>query len=239
MSQSKDGKGRTVFEILTGRNKKDLTPLEFQYHNPLNCRIGNKVILTNYLGFSDINFSVKKIFVYETRIQSKKFYHTDYHLVGISMALKSDIQLRLRFIPDNSSVNDLGNKIQLLQIYHSMEWDESFYNNVLLSDSGKFDINQDDEGNDLPEPVSFWRVEDVLDAYHARVTVLEDKNNNGVVEDDEISHFDVSYWDYHRDAIISPNCKQREFLTIEINDKSRYFTFLRGQEIGASQITLI
>ena len=42
---SANGRGRTLFEILTGRNKKDPRPVEFQHHNPLKARVGGFVTI--------------------------------------------------------------------------------------------------------------------------------------------------------------------------------------------------
>lgn len=236
---SQDGKGRTLWEILTGRNKRDLTPLELQYHNPLGARVGNTVSFAHEPEISGINFVIEKLSIYETKVKARKFYHTDYHLKGLSLGMDKPLRFRLRLIPDEDETNKLGSKVQLLQIYHSMEWDEGFYQNVLLSDSGEFHVNEDDQGNALAEPRKYWRIEDVLDAYHARVTVLADKDGNGTIEDDELERLDVTYWDYHRQTTNEAGVDYIEYLTVEMTDQSRYFTLLRGRDVDSSQIMVI
>lgn len=237
---SKDGKGRTLFEILTGRNKRDLTPLELQYHNPLGAKVGQTVSIDHDEEISGINFVLEKISVYETKIKERKFHHTDYHLKGVTLDRDRPLRLRLRLTPDEDETNKLGSKITLLTLYDEMEWDEEFHDNVLSNSEGIFDVNYDDDGKELSEPRRYWRIEDYLDPYHARVTVLADKDGNGTIEENELERLDVTYWDYSRETV-DGHTDQRfcEFLTIEMNDKSHYFTFLRGREVGAFQLSVI
>lgn len=236
---SKDGKGRTLWEILTGRNKRDLTPLELQYHNPLSAKVGCTVSIDHDEQTAGINFVIEKISIYETKVKDKKFYHTDYHLKGVTLDRERPLRLRLRLIPDADVSNKLGCKIMLLNLYDEMEYDEAFHDNVLLSESGIFDVNYDDEGNELPEPRRYWRVDDEVDPYHARVTVLADKDGNGTIEENELERLDVTYWDYHRDTTDANSVDFREVLFVEMNDQTHYFTFFRGQEVGAFQVTVI
>lgn len=238
MPPSKE-KGRTLWEILTGRNKRDLTPLELQYHNPLGARVGNTVSFEHEPEISGINFVIEKLSVYETRIKSRKFFHTDYHLKGLALGMDKPLRFRLRLVPDEDETNKLGSKVQLLQLYDEMEWDEGFHNGVLCNDSGEFHVNYDDEGRELAEARKYWRVEDVLDPYNARVTVLCDLDGNGTIEDDELERLNVTYWDYHRMTKDENQQEKLEFLTIEMDDKTRYFTFLRGTEVAAFQIVVI
>jgi hypothetical protein len=236
---SKDGKGRTLYEILTGRNKRDLTPLELQYHNPLGAKVGCFVNIDNDPDLGGINFVIERMSIYETKIKERKFYHTDYHLRGTTLDRDRPIRLRLRLIPDEDETNRLGCKVQVLRLYDEMEWDAGFHDNVLMSESGIFDVNYDDAGVELAEPRRYWRVEDVLDPYHARVTVLCDKDGNGKVEENEVERIDVTYWDYHRNTDDAVGQEFTEFLSVEMNDRSHYFTFLRGREVGAFQISVI
>jgi len=236
---SKDAKGRTLFDILTGRNKRDLTPLELQYHNPFGARVGQKVSFECLPEFANINFDIEKISVYETKVDERKFFHTDYHLKGVSIDADKPLRFRIRLIPDEDETNKLGCKVQLLHNYDGMEWDEGFYQGVLCSDTGVFEVNQDDEGVELAEPRKYWRVEDVLDPYRARVTVLVDKDGDGKIDDSELERYDVVYWDYHRETVDENNLPIIEFLSVEMNDKTRYFTLLRGTEVRASQVFII
>ncbi len=231
-------KGRTLFEILTGRNKKEVASLELQYHNPLGAKVGNTISFEHEKDISNINFVIEKMSVYETRISGKKFMHTDYHLKGVSIELEHPLRFRLRLIPDKDQNNKLGCRIHLLQLYDQCEWDEGLYA-IINNQEGIFQIDQDDLGNALDEPRRYWRVEDVLDPYHARVTLLKDDDGDGIVDIDELERLDMTYWDFHRNTVDENEQTFLEYLTVEMNDKTRYFTFLRGKDVDASQIMVI
>lgn len=254
---SKDGKGRTLWDILTGRNKRDLTPLELQYHNPLGAKVGCTVSIDHDEQCAGINFVIDRISVYETKVKERKFHHTDYHLKGVTLDRDRPLRLRLRLVPDEDETNKLGSKILLMSLYDERGWESTaeeiqagwygdqefgafFVDNVLGHPEGVFDVNQDDEGNALAEPRRYWRVEDVLDPYHARVTVLADKNGNGKIEEEELDRLNVTYWDYYRDTNDTVTQQQFiEYITVELNDETHYFTFLRGRAVGAFQVTVI
>lgn len=243
---SADGKGRTLFQILLGKNKRDLRPLELQYHNPLGAKVGNCVSFNHEEGIAGVNFFVEKIAVYETRVHGKKFYHTDYLLRGQTLDMDHPIRLRLRLMPDDSATNQLGCKVLVMYLYHEQGWDEGLFE-VLNDPMGEFHVNQDDDGNDLEEPWKYWRIEDVKDPYHARVTLLSDTDGDGTVEDEELERLQVTYWDFARDTYDEQEVQFTEYLTIELDETvvvgedgpSRYFTFFRGTEVDPEQIMVI
>jgi hypothetical protein len=253
---SKEGNGRTLWEILTGRNKRDLTPTELQYHNPLGAKVGCTVSIDHDEQTSGVNFVIEKMSVYETRVKEKKFYHTDYHLKGVTLDRDFPVRLRLRLVPDEDVTNKTGCRILLLNLYdeHSYEsteeerqegwfgdkqYGEFMTEDVLASPEGVFEVNQDDSGQPLDVPRRYWRVEDVLDSYHARVTVLKDVDGNGKVEEHELERLDYSYWDYYRDTVDDNGLKYTEYLYVEVNDTSGSFTFLRGREVGSEDQIMV
>lgn len=236
---SKDGKGRTIFDIITGNNQKDLTPLELQYHNPLKAKVGNTVSFDHEPDIKDINFVIEKISVYETKIGNRKFYHTDYHLRGIALEMDKPLRYRLRLSPDEDENNAIGCKLLLLNLYDEMEWDQSFFEDTLGDPSGEFWVKKDDSGQPLEEPRIYWRINDVVDSYHARQTILSDKDGDGTVEESELERHNIEYWDYSRMTKNAEDQDYLETLVVEMNDKTRYFTFLRGIELQAFQVTVI
>lgn len=238
---SADGQGRTLLEILTGKNKRDMTPLELQYHNPLEAKIGCTISFGHDPDMAGINFVIEKISVYETKVGRNKFYHTDYHLKGISLDVENYIRMRLRVTPDDNVANELGCKVQLLYLYDESSWDEGLFECV-NDPSGEFHVNYDDEGNELADDCvrKYWRPEvgglPVTDPYHAQETVLEDKDGDATVDEDELEHFQVTYWDFSRGTQDENAQAYIEALHIEMDDEERYFTFLRGQEIPSSEV---
>lgn len=236
---SADGRGRTLWEILAGLNQRDMRPLEFQYHNPLQAKVGCTCCFDHEPQISGINFVIERILVYHTRVGPKSFFHTDYDLKGTSLDHDAPVRLRLRLIRDENVEDQLGHRVQVLYLYHEMEYNEDLHRSTLADPTGEFHVNHDDEGNELEEPRKYWRIEDVTDPYKARQTVLRDTDGDGTIEDEELEHSSVTYWDFHRSTDDpDTNSEFTEFLTIEMDDTSGYFTFLRGREVLSSQITI-
>lgn len=248
-------KGRTLWEILTGRNKRDLTPLELQYHNPLKAKCGCTVTIDHDADTTGVHFTIERMAVYETIIGSKSYYHTDYLLKGVTLDRDRPLRLRLRLIPDDDTSNKLGSKVLLLNLYDEHDFDstpeevaagwfgdkqygEFMVENVLAHPEGIFEVNQDDNGVDLAEPWRYWRVEDVLDPYHAKVATLRDVDGDGKVDESEVSRAEATYWDYWRETVDAQGMKFIEYLTVEMDEKTRCFTFFRGREIGGFQVTV-
>jgi hypothetical protein len=231
-------KGRTIFEILSGRNKPDNTPLELKHYNPLTAKVGCTISIDNDPALSGTYPVIEKICVYETTVNNKKFYHTDYCLKAVTLSQSQPIFVKLRVIPDSNTFNKLGCKLQLLSLYTEMGWDKDFHDAVLNNGTGILDVNQDDEGNPLETPRRYWRCEGVTDPYHCQVTVLSDKDGDGKVEEEELERYPVMLWDYHRE-IEEYTVKHQEFLAIEMVNKTKYFMFYRGREVSATEIQII
>lgn len=239
---SADGRGRTIFEILTGRNKRDMTPLEFQHYNPLEAKVGCTVNFEHNEELGNINFFIEAIYVYETDVDGKKFYHTDYLLKGNSLNLQRPLRMRLRLSPDPDSTSELGHKMQVLKVTDELEYDEGL-EAVLNDESGIFQVTQDDDGNQFDESDyhNYHRVDQVRDPYVAKVTMLDDDNSNGEISQEELTNKEIVYWDYFRTDAVDPNTDQNftEYLNVEMNKESGMFLFLRGQEVPLFTVSVI
>jgi hypothetical protein len=257
MTPSADGRGRTLLEILTGRNKKDMTPLELQYHNPLKAKIGVSMSFKNTLiAPMKVNFFVQAIEVWETLIDRKKYYHTDYCLKGQTLDDPKPMRYRLRLTPDEDA--STGYQFRLMKDYYQCGWTEAesmnLLDGVLRDQDGEFHINEADDGTPLDEPLIFWRegdpreardaeghlIGDPLDPYSAKVTILKDLDGDGTVEDDELERLNVSYWDYSRLTHDEDLDRQvMEFLSVQMDEETRVFTFLRGEVVEPFQVEVI
>ncbi len=255
--KSADGKGRTLFEMLAGRNKRDMTAQELQVQNPLQAKVGWSVSVNYEADLSGCNFFVETIWVWETEIGGtsttlpKKFSHTDYNLKATVVGQDQPIRIKLRLIPDDNSSNELGHKIQVLRPYLEFGWkfvEENNFLDVLADEEGVFKILADRDGNaiDENEQPTYWRVDDVRDPYKCRVTVLKDRDGDGSVQKDELEYADYLVWDYHRDTT-NPETKQkfREFLNVEEeveydDEEPRciWFTIYTGREVEPFQIVI-
>lgn len=225
-------------DIILGRNKKPEGPVELQHYNPLGCRVGQSVSFQNDLTLSGINFFVEGISVYETKIGAKKFYHTDYWLRGVTMETPQPIRLHLRVIPNADTMG--GFDFQCLWPKDESGWDDGLFN-ALNDESHVFQVHEDDAGNSLEDPWSFQRIDGAVDPYKASLTVLRDKNGDGKVDENEAEKSSVSYWDYSRDDALDLETNQtfREFLYVDMNNDTRYFTIYRGRAVEPSQVMVI
>lgn len=237
IENSANGKGRTIWEIVSGQNRKDMTPLELQYHNPLKASVGVSMSFDHDPNLSGINFFLEGINVYNTK-PGKKIFHTDYVLRGRTLSAPKPIRLRLRVTPDEDA--DTGHTYQLFFLYNEMGWDEAFHDNVLGDPEAIIDVNHDDDGNELEKPRRYWRIDDVKQPYKAHLTTMKDADNNGSIEDDELETSKICYWDYHREKTDDETQeKSIEYLFIEMDLGTKYFTFLRGTDIQPFQVSVI
>lgn len=247
-------KGRTIWEILTGKKKQPITPMELRFHNPLGAKVGCVVEFEHEAELQGIGFVIEKIVVYETRIGTKKFFHTDYCLKGVALDREKPIRFRLRLMDDEDATNELGCKLQLLQAYHEMPFDQGLYdlcvangdNDPAFDEGGEktFKVNYDDEGQELEVPRRYWRIGgEQLGPYEAWVTTLKDEDGNGTVEESELEKSRLSYFDFYRLTQDEGEQEVLEYLTIELNNlelpkSQRTFTLWRGPEIQAFQVRL-
>lgn len=248
---SADGKGRTIWEIITGQNKKDMTPLELQYHNPLGAKVGCTLTFANRPEYAGVYFVIEKIVVYKTTIRNKDFFMTDYCCKGNARDWDKPERVRLRLIPDEDSMNELGHQCQLLKVYADFDYDKEFEEYVQANgghlpewdaeDEVTFKVNYEHYEDEvaMEQPWRYWRVDDVVDPYEARATTLADDDGSGTIEDDELEHASVTYWDFHRTAIDEEGEEITEFFNVERDDETGYFYMLKGTPIHARSITLI
>lgn len=234
---SGDGKGRTLFQRLFGLNKKDMTSKETKCYNPLNAKIGSTMSFDD-MEFRGINFLIESIEAYITTAAGKEFPHTDYCLKGIDQSQDKPLRLRLRVSPNKD--NAKGYQLELYRPYDEMKWDEGFYTNVLQAENHEFHIEQDDNGNQLDEPSIYWRVNGAEDPYSAVKTIMKDSNNDGKIEESEMDKEHVSYWDYSRETTnTDTQLSFLEYILVEMDDETKYFTLYRGRQMDAFQLSVI
>lgn len=234
---SADGKGRTILEILTGKSKRKMTPLELQYNNPLETKVGQIICFEHEAELKGISFVIDQIVVCETEVDGRKVYHTDYCLKGITAPLR----FRLRSIKNED--DKLGYTFQLLHLYDELSGSAAAAFLEYVSQNGDYDpdwdvqgevtfkINQDDEGQELAEPIRYWRVNEAVDPYEARQSILVDKI------DDKLDYRTVQVWDFSRIAWTPSGVDTEELLWIEL-DQEKNLTMFKGSEINSEQVVV-
>jgi hypothetical protein len=239
-----EAKGRTILDILLGRNKPDKRPTELKYHNPLGLKVGSIVEFDHEEELKGIGFSVERIIVYETKVGGDKFFHVDYCLKGISTTASKPLRFRLRLMEDEDATNEVGCILQLLQVFYELPFDQGLVD--MLNANGDHDdkydepgettfkVNYDDQGKELETPRRYWRIEGVPNAYKASVSDMKDDDKSGSVSEDEVKRYSVTYWDFSRLTEDDGDQEMTEYLTAELKDKT--ITVLRGPEVKAFQV---
>lgn len=250
---SQDGRGRTLFEILTGRNKRDMTPQETRIDNPLDARIGTIVIFQHEPELASVSFLVEAIWSWQVAVGDRSFPHTDYLLRASVPGRSEPLRYTLRCLPRPDDPADVGSQAQLLQTAMEFGWEFAQENNllaVLADPQGVFRILQDEQGHPLAEPdqPTYWRVEDVRDPYRCSVTILQDQDADGSVQADETERRDYLLWDYSRLTPLPGTDHQTlEFLNVEEEFEESedgdmlpcWFTIQIGREVQPSDILVI
>lgn len=236
MAKSADGRGRTLWQMIFGTNIKDETPPESKQHNPLQALVGktrisfdhdddeNPDLYDETLG-GPVEFLVDGIRSYDTHYGQHHYYHTDYLLKGVRSGVDHPVRFVLRIV-EGDSLDKLG-QCQLLRTMDEFGEDREpeFEQNVLCSDSGIFEVDEDNDGNKLDPPIQYWRVDDVRDPYTA---VCSKVDGNRVLDTTKIK-----YWDYCREMIGENGEKLgKEYVWIE--KEKHFFTLLLTVKILSS-----
>lgn len=242
-AKSADGQGRTLLDIILWRNAKPMGPVEFQYHNPFGIRVGNSVTVEHDMNLSGINFFVDGILVYETQMDDgRKFYDTEYSLRGQALGMPKPKFARLRVAPDDESIDPkFPFKLQVLERYDELQWDQEFWDYLHDLPDGVFQVNQDDDGKSLPEGEErkYWRVDDAVDPYNCAITVMKDKDRNGTVEDDELEYKSSKFWDFSRETNADNGEKYIEYLNVEMDNDKKHFSLYRGKAVMPFQVKVV
>lgn len=209
---------------------------ETKVYNPINgARVGGSVTIDR-MDCRGLNFFVKEIKEYNVHLNGKKF--TDYVLLARPLGLP-DMWVRLRLVPDESGLNKMTHTVLLLSQYDSLAYNEGLHG-VVQDKSKKFVVddtkNDDNPANDTHD--EYFRVGDVGSSYTATVKTLKDENSDGKVEESEVKHSQLEFWDYHRMAKID-GVDEEQFLFVEMNKDDGWFTLWQGVEISPERVDAI
>lgn len=134
IAESADGQGRTIWQILTGKNiKKEIL-------NPLNLKTGNMFNIVNDISHPDLkdkNFSVvsREEIIYTFPFSNKENRQILYVLNGES------------YSGDYLQTSLEADFITIFYVFDELEFDEEFLS--LVEDYDQFTIEEDKDGNKL------------------------------------------------------------------------------------------
>ena len=221
-----ENKGKTLWEMLCERVRGNGNGNGVAFDNPLDLRIGSpvNVAYSNGPEFENYDFAVQEIREYNRRIGGQEFRFTDYVLRGTntkSFDAGGAMTVRLRVVPNPAG----GHDSLLLPLYDEFEFAEDFLA-VVKDTTGVFEAKDDKSG----VVDRFSRINDLRESYEAAVLVVAATTPDGKGAPDKTSTAKVEYWDYWRDADISVGKTAKEFLFVEMNSDTGWFSIWRGRE---------
>jgi hypothetical protein len=177
--------------------------VEYRHANPLKVKVGGTFTFES-VGYTQRAFTTESIREATRTLMGDEFTFTDYDL---------NHGVRLRCNDDS---------ILLLEKAADFGYDEDFDKNVLR---GQGTIDFEDE--------TYWRVNDVLTSFEAKTLTVADKNGDGKVDPEEISHNEIEYWDFWR----KEESGRLYFLFVEMEKATGYFTVWTGFETHKNLIS--
>lgn len=246
-------KGRTGIEILKGWfNRQKVVPVEKQFHNPLDAKVGSHARFVNTLatvrGEADVDlsgdlFKVTEIWAWErSRLGDKLPPFADY-------VMESDDKKVVLRVFQTISRGKPGDPELLLMTQH---WPESDDPHPWDGDSpyvleGCMDAKgQLTRHLGTPDEQIYFRD---LSNVHCKVSRIRDENMDGTVDIDEVSKLNFSLWTFRRDTkdLEGQNFTQHLHVQLSglynegnknINGGDKTIVMLRGESIPALNLTM-
>lgn len=219
-------KGKTLWEMLCERVRKQGNGTGIAFYNPLDLRSGSPVTVpySNGPEFADFDFAVQEIREFNRRIGAQEFRFTDYTLRGIntkSFDAAQAMVVRLRAVPNQAGAYDT----LLLRLEDEFAFSEDFLG-VVKDTTGIFEVVDDESG----AKDTFSRINDLRESYEAAVLAVGATTADGKAVADKTSPARIEYWDYWRDVDIGDDHITKEFLFVEMNSETGWFQIWRGRE---------
>lgn len=242
-------KGRTAWEILTGKGKSEKpVAIAEAITNPLSAKVGSHVSINGLLADVELTtnelWQITEIWAWERNIHGQKHSLTDY-------VIESDgKRLVMRVLPRIDAHPNLRHHILIMSQYYPdtpgpMPWnDESpFVLEAADDQTGEFYRFKGEENEE-----KYWRIGGVIPIL-CDVQILKDKNQDGTVADHEVAKEPYTLWDFHRVTTDSVGQELTQYLYIQlgghynpstkrVSDGDKTILMLRGEELEPSQVTI-
>jgi hypothetical protein len=223
--------GTTIFERWKDRRRETNKDTEEKYINPLDVRLGD-VVTIDALDWRDLDLRVHQFRVVNRIINGEEFPFTDYFLRARTID-DDEYNCILRYVPIEDPDVHSGTT-HLVYLLHIVDEHEYVSETIHHLDSGSFGYGHVVEGDDGTKVIQMQefpsRVNDITMVYPCSVDVVQDKNNDGEVEDDEVETYTMRLWDFWRD-IEEDGQEFTEYLFVEIDDKDEWTTLYHGEEV--------
>lgn len=213
----------TLWQMLVKMFKGSEPLKSTQIINPLKAKIGSSVVI-DVLDYRDITFFIKEICEVSRTIGKNNYPLIDYFLLAKQIK-DEDVLIKMRLMPSSSSNIDLQHNVVLLQKYDELVFNQDFRN--LLNDE-EFIITKDDV-----EIGRFWRINSVKNSYKCSSKIINEVSEKSVEDTPQVK---FEYWDYWREFQNEANQCNKEFLFIEMESDTGYFTLWKGIEISLGSV---
>ena len=240
LNNEKNAKSQAEKEAAIEESK----PFELKYFNPFGVKI-NSIAKLNHPLWEGILFKLRGIREVNRMVGNQKFPLADYDFIGHTLDEEDESSLRIRLIPIDNPDGDFDHKAILLRQVNAFGYDADFHKR-LSADSLRDNSDEreliyyeqvtDDDGNPIVDENgdevfdSFYRVDDVEEFWGCETNLLIDKDNNGKVDENEITHGNVAIWDFWRQTE-DDSGEFIEYFIIEMDNETGYFEIWRGEEI--------
>ena len=223
----------TLWEMLTKKKtEEEETPLELQFQNPLQLRIGATVkldVLDGDEDLSGLNFEVRQIREVKRTIEGQTFYFADYDLLGRALTGGGEVRKRLRLIPLEDPEAEQTHSVLLLNLLDEFGYDQPFEEGLAYDrNNGEFR-----EGDAM-----YWRPDGIKEPWEAETAYIRDADSDGKVEEDEIKIGGLRYWDFGRDTEDEAGNTVTEWYLVEMDTGNGYFEIWIGTEINPVRVSV-
>lgn len=214
----------TLWEIWTTKKEEEV-PIELQFYNPYKIRCGAGVKLDT-IDFDYLAFNLTTIRAVTREVEGQTFKFCDLDL----LARPHDgdpVHARLRLVPKEHTDGDLTHDAILLKRLDEFNYDGPFHKGLSFEDNaGEFQ-----EGD-----ITYWRVNDRQAEWDASVANISDKDQDGTVEEHEVQHFTMKYWDFWAEREID-GATVTEFYIVEMHESGQ-FTIWVGSLIDQDRVEI-
>lgn len=228
----------TLWQMLWERKEEEIAT-ELKFYNPAGAKVGNPVTIDT-LEFENLLFTITGLVEHKRDVDGKKFPFCDYNILARPLQGEAVVR-KLRMIPLEHPEGEKTHHIILLEKLDEFGAGEDFIQGLYRQEGGEEYVLYvptaiDAEGT--VEDTPYWRVNDVETEWWTDSSLLEDEDNDGTVEDSEVTRYTGRYWDFWRETQDEGGNKVLEFYIVEMDDDNSFFTIWMGQEIDAARVNI-
>lgn len=235
-------KKRTFLQFLTGQKPQT----EVTFYNPLSITPGAMVNI-NAPDCEGKDYRLVRIVEYTRRIDGRTYVTTYYDLEckGSGTGQWETVRLAANKINNAKKDDPYSFAMLLLRKDDEMQWNEDIQGVIddaldnkkwIIDDDGK-----DEQGNQMYPAFhhEYDRCHGMNSMYEAKVAIIEDENDDGVYQEDEVRESEVSYLDFWRTIEIEGGDEVTEFFFVERDEDSGYVTMWIGTEFDPSHVKVL